>query len=454
MRGMIKMRYDLIVAGAGSSGICAALAAARLGEKVLLIDKNAFPGGTNTASMVCPLMGFHSGKRQIVKGIAQEIIDNLKKRNATLGHVEDPIGEVATVTPIEPSQLRFVYFDLLSKESNIDILFNTFISDVGIKNNKIENLTIVNKSGTSKVSANYFIDATGDGDVAALCKIPFDTGRSSDSLSQPMTLVFKIGNVDFKKIREYIRNKPEQFVCDDSGKIDKYLAVSGYFDLVKKAKDNDDFDIPRDRVLFFQGINPSEIFVNTTRVIRKSGLSAEDLTEATIEAYRQIDILMEFFKKYVPGFENSYVVEVANQIGVRESRRFHCMDTLTLEDIYEEREKQDSIAVCAYPIDIHDPNGSELTWIKTSASFAYDIPYGVMVPNKYENILITGRCISSQHEAQASLRITPTMMAVGQAAGSAAHVAIKDKCSYKDVDVAKVQKILRKNGAVVSKKDV
>lgn len=448
------MRYDLIVAGAGPSGITAALAAARLGEKVLLVDKNPFPGGTNTASMVCPLMGFHSGKRQIIKGIAQEIIDRLKERGATLGHVNDPIGEVATITPIEPSQLRFVYFDLISREKNIHLLLNTFVSDVGIKNGRIDNITIVNKAGTSKVSGNYFIDATGDGDLAAIAKVNYDVGRASDSLSQPMTLIFKVGNVDFKKIREYIHSKPEQFVCEELSKIDNYVAVSGYFDLVQKAKDNDDFDIPRDRVLFFEGINPNEIFVNTTRIIRKSGLNPEDLTSATLEAYKQIDILMAFFRKYVPGFEDSYVVEVANQIGVRESRRFHCIDTLRLEDIYEEKARDDSIAVCAYPIDIHDPNGSDLTWIKTSSSFAYDIPYGVMVPNKYENLLITGRCLSAEHEAQASVRITPTMMAVGQAAGTAAHLAVSSRCSFKDVDIGRMQDILRNNGAIVTKKDL
>ena len=231
------------------------------------------------------------------------------------------------------------------------------------------------------------------------------------------------------------------------------MAVSGFFDIVNTAKEEGEFDIPRDRVLFFQGIYPGELFVNTTRILKRNGVPAEDLTKAEQEGYKQVFELIKFFRKYLPGFEKCYLEAVADEIGVRESRRFHCKYTLTINDVYEERVFPDSMAVCAFPIDIHDPKGCDLQWIRSKKVFCYDIPYGVMVPNKTDNLLITGRCIGAEHEALASARISPTAMALGQAAGVAAAISIQKGTVMSETNAALIQEKLREQGAVVSRKD-
>lgn len=442
--------YDIIVAGGGPGGVTAAIAAARNGAKTLLIEKNGFLGGMNTAAMVCPLMSFHAGDKQIVKGIAEEIIQRLIRRKGSLGHVRDPLGVTSTITPVEPEILKQVYFEMTSELDNLDLLLHTFICGTSQQNGTVKNITCVNKSGMSTYTAGVFIDATGDGDVAAASRVDFFSGRENDGLSQPMTLMLKLGGVDFAPIREYIKNNPEQFILDEKVDIDKYLAVSGFFDIVEQAKANGDFNIQRDRVLFFEGIHDGEIFVNLSRILKLSGTNAYDLTRAEIIGHRQVDEIILFFRKYIPGFKDSFLIATGSCIGVRESRRFKCQYTLTADDVMYGRTFDSSIAMCSFPIDIHDPMGSSLNWIHQNRSSCYDIPFEVMLPKKVNNLLVTGRCISATHEAMASSRITATVMALGQAAGTAAAIVCRDGGQFKDI-IGKLQNRLDEQGAVVGK---
>lgn len=449
------MKYDVIVAGAGPSGCVAALAAARMGATVLLVEKNPFPGGSNTAAMVCPLMTFHSGDKQIVRGIAQEVIDRLAARGATLGHIPDPLGVTSTITPIEPSALRLVYFEMLAAEPNITLLLHSFLCDARMERGAVTQVTVMRKNGTASYRGRVFVDATGDGDLAALCHASFDTGRPSDGHTQPMSMIFKVGGVDFEQVIDYMRRNPEQFIIKRGyTQLEDYLAVSGFFDLVSLAKAKGDLTIPRDRILFFQGLRPGEAFVNTSRIIKLSGLVAQDQTVAELEAARQVDELMAFFRRYVPGFGSCFLVCTAEMTGVRESRRIRGRYTLSVEDIYEERTSGRSVAVCAFPIDIHDPTGEDLQWVRHKGNFCYDIPYDVMLPQRVEGLLVTGRCISATHEALASARITATAMALGQAAGIAAALAASSGVKPADLDVSQVQEELRRQGAIPSKADI
>lgn len=440
--------YDVLVAGAGPSGIAAALAAAREGASVLLIEKSGCPGGMNTQAMVTPLMAFHAGKRQVVKGIPQEVIDRLADRGATLGHIPDPIGMVSTITPIDTAALKLLYFDMLSQEKNLTVLLYTLLESAECEKGRIKKITTVSKSGKSVFSAKTYIDATGDGDLAAMCRADFILGRSRDGMAQPMTLMFSVGGVNLAETVSYVRKNPEQFICDQSCKLEEYLAVSGFFSLVKQAREKGDLDIPRDRVLFFQGMRPDEVTVNMTRVAGLSGVNAKDLTAAEFEAHRQVRQLLAFFKNYVPGFARCHLLSVAAQTGVRESRRIEGRETLTAEQVLNNAPHPESVAMCAFPIDIHDPVGSELNWVRKEKVCCYDIPYGVMVPVKFHNLLVTGRCISATHEALASARITVTAMALGEAAGTAAALCAKSGADVDEADVAAVQAALAARGAI------
>ena len=444
--------YDVIIVGAGPSGMTAALSAARNGASVLLIEKNGYPGGMNTASMVCPLMTFHSGNTQIIKGIAQEIVDRLAEREATLGHIPDPIGMVSTITPIDPVVLKLIYFEMLAKEPNITTMFHTFLTGAVAMNGKVTSIIVANKSGTTAYQGRSFIDATGDADLAYLCKAEFTQGRTKDGMTQPMSLMFKMGGVELEKIAKYVQTNPEQFIVNSSCDLSTYLAVSGFFREVAKAKENGDLTIPRDRVLFFQGIHPDEIIVNMTRVICLSGVNAKNLTQAEFEAHRQVDEIIRFFKNYLPGFDHAYIQDIADTTGVRESRRIEGKAILVAEDILENRCHETAVAMCAFPIDIHDPVGDELNWIRKERACCYDIPFGVMVPKHFSNLLVTGRCISATHEALASARISPTAMALGEAAGLAAAMVTDANISFDELDVNQLQNRLVEQNAIPGKK--
>lgn len=447
----MKKNYDVIVVGAGPSGINAALCAARKGMQVLLIDKNAYPGGTNTSSMVGPLMTFHAGEKQVIKGIAQEIIGRLAERGGTLGHIPDPIGMVSTITPIDTELLKLVYFDMLSRESGITLLLHTVLTEAQVEDGKIKSICTLGKGGKDVFRGRILIDATGDADLSALCGADFMLGRKHDGLAQPMTLMFSMSGVDLEKTTEYITKNPEQFILNTDCDLNKYLAVSGFFGLVAQAKENGDFPLPRDRVLFFQGLRRSEVLVNMTRVPRLSGIRSEDLTAAEAQAHKQVDITVSFLQKYIPGFGNAQLQTIAAATGVRESRRIAGVQTLTKEMVLNGARHKDSVAVCAFPIDIHDPSGADLGWVRKEKECCYDIPYGVMLPQNISNLLVTGRCISAQHEAIASARVTPTAMALGQAAGAAAFLAAAQDRSCAEISVEELQKLLAEDGAVPGK---
>jgi len=448
----MKNCFDVVVCGGGSSGVSAALSAARNGMKVALIEKNSFFGGTNTAAMVSPLMTFHAGNKQVIKGIAQDIVDRLAQRNATFGHVTDTIGMVSTITPIDTEALKMVYFEMLAAEPNITALLNSSITGVTAEHGIIKEIKITGRHGKITIEGKRFIDATGDGDIISFAKDNFVMGRTKDGISQPMSLMFKVGGVNLQDVREYIKANPEQFIWRNDCDVDGYLAVSGFFSLVKQAQQNGDLNIPRDRVLFFQGLTPGEVVVNMTRVIKLSGIDAYDLTKAEFEAHAQVDEIMDFFKKYIPGFKDSCLQSVAGSIGVRESRRLSGKFTISANDVINNRPFSDSVAVCAFPIDIHSPVGSELDWEKKEKFGCFDIPYGSMVSKKIKNLLATGRCISATHEALAAARISATAMALGEAAGLAMAMSINGDISPGDIDVAALQKKLIKQGAIPGKK--
>lgn len=448
----MKDYFDVVVCGGGTSGIPAAISAARNGMRVALVEKNSGFGGTNTAAMVSPLMTFHAGGKQVIKGIAQEIVDKLAKRNATLGHVRDTIGMVSTITPIDTEALKMLYYEMLANEPNISTLLNSSITGAATEGGAIKAITISGKYGKMTVNGKTFIDATGDGDIIALAKENYVFGRAKDGMSQPLSLMFKVGGVKMPDVREYIKQNPEQFIWNSECDIDGYLAVSGFFSLVKKAQQNGDLSIPRDRVLFFQGLVEGEIIVNMTRVIKLSGIDAHDLTKAEFEAHAQVDEIVSFFKKYLPGFAGCYLQSVAGMIGVRESRRLSGAYTLTASDVINNRGFEDSVAICAFPIDIHSPTGSELNWERKEKFGCFDIPYRVMLPKKISNLLVTGRCISATHEALAAARISATAMALGEAAGLACAMSVKGEVMPGKIDTRTLQENLLKQGAIPGKK--
>ena len=294
------MKYDCIVCGGGPAGICASISASRNNAKVLLIEQSGLLGGTNVLSLVGPLMTFHNELKPIIGGIANEIIDRLSKTNDTLGHIPDPLDFCSTITPVDVEALKKLYFDMI-EENGVDLLLHSTIVGVEKKEGRVVSVKVANKSGVKDYQADYFIDATGDGDLCSFAGAEYILGRAEDHLCQPMTMPFVLGNVDLDRVRDEMRNHPDNFVLRNDYDF-KYVGVSGFFNEVNKAKENGDFAINRDRVLLFEDVKENQVTVNMTRVLKLNGIDEFERTKAEIEGRKQVYQAYDFLKKYVQVF--------------------------------------------------------------------------------------------------------------------------------------------------------
>ncbi|MDM5335895.1 FAD-dependent oxidoreductase [Fictibacillus enclensis] len=444
---MIK-HYDIVVVGGGPAGINAAIAAGRKHKKVLLVERHGFLGGMSTIASVYPWMTYHTENgTQVIKGIADEIVQRLKNRGASPGHLRDTCGFVYSVTPYDPEVYKVLAVEML-EEAGADLLVHSFVDTVKVENNRIQYIQITSKSGRQKVYADMFIDTSGDADIAYLSGAPTLKGRDQDQKTQPLTMKFRMRGVDLTKVKEQMINHPENFFkktpFDDLPNL-PLTAVQGFYKEWKEA----DLPINRDQVLFFAGPAEDEVLVNMTRVQDLDSTKIEDLTKAEFEGRKQVLMVADFLKNSIPGFENASISSTGAQIGIRESRRIEGNYVLTKEDVVAGRKFGDVIAKSGYPIDIHAPsgNGMEISWIEGDGSF--DIPYGCLVPKKIQNLLVAGRCMSTSHEALATTRLTPSAMAVGQAAGTAAAMTHTNGITPSNIDIKELQKQLVEDGMVL-----
>ncbi len=418
---IFRSEHEVVVVGGGTSGIAAAVASARNGADTLLIERYGFLGGTMTAGLINPFMSFHSGGKQVIKGIFQEILDRLK----------DYGGYDERTRAFDAEVMKIVADDMI-KEAEVKLLLHTYVTDVVMERNIIRGVEIFNKSGRQIVFGRVIVDATGDGDIAVMAGAPYEKGRKEDGLMQPMTLCFRMGGVD----------------------VNRMPPLEEINRLFEEAKSEGKITFPRRRVLYFPTTRKGEIHFNTTRIIKVDGTKAEDLTYAEMEGRRQMIELIKFLKERVPGFENSYLLMSGAQIGVRETRRIIGEYIMTGDDIIEARKFDDAIARGSYWIDIHNPAGEGFEDNPYSGKSPppgdyYEIPYRCLIPKKVDNLLIAGRCISSTHEAQAAIRVIPIVVAIGQAAGTAAALSAKLKVTPRELDVSKLQETLRNQGAFI-----
>ncbi|MDF2963482.1 MAG: FAD-dependent oxidoreductase [Paenibacillus sp.] len=442
------IQADIVVVGGGPAGVCAAIAAGRSGASTVLIERYGFVGGMSTAALVYPWMTFHttSGK-QVIRGLGQEIIDRLAAQGASPGHLRDTVGFVHTITPYHPEVYKILAVDML-KEAGVRLLLHSFTDAVNVTGGRIQSIQVTGKSGRIDVHGRIFIDTTGDADVAYLSGAPCLKGREEDGKTQPMTMKFRMRGVDLARVKQYMLDHPDEFYkktpFDELPDL-PLSGVMGYFKHWKEA----DLPINRDQVLFFTGPNEDEVLVNTTRVQGMDGTDIEDLTEAETLGRKQVMQVADFMTKRLPGFERASISQVGAQIGVRETRRINGVYALQVADVVEGRRFNDVIARSGYPIDIHDPSGKGVTAAWVEGDGAYDIPYRCLLPQQISNLLTGGRCISTSHEALATTRLTPSCMATGQAAGTAAGIAIRNGQLPSEVNIAELQKALREAGAVL-----
>ena len=435
---------DVAVVGAGPAGIMAALAAAEDGLKVLLVEGRGFVGGNLTLGL--PILGFLSQKGEpIIKGLPQRFIDRLRAGNAAGPHQPCPLH--VSLTLVDPEAVKLVAVEML-REQGVGIMLHTVFSGTLMDGGRIGALVVEGKSGREAILAETVIDATGDGDVAFRSGVPCEKGNARGGL-QPPTLMFSMEGVDAGRLRECLANEPEvydvDFIPPDYFERNSRFIVVGLRKLLARARAGG-LAIPNERTILISGLRGDEFWVNMTRVRGIDATDTRSLTVGEIETRGQIDALCRYLVSCVPGFERARLGRVAPFLGIRETRRIVGQYVLTADDIRGCRRFDDAVAAAGYPIDLHSPDGDdcELEW----CGDCYEIPYRSLVPREVDNLLVAGRCISATHEAMASTRVMSTCMALGEAAGRAAQMCVREKVPPADVDTRRLREELLRHGAL------
>ena len=421
-----ERHYDIIVVGGGFTGVAAAVAAARLKKKVLLIEASGCLGGAASQALVFPFMSYSTPmsddpanpeKLILSRGFLTELVLDM-----------DRTGAIINGTRFNTEELKLL-LDRKVTEAGVDVLFHATLSGVSKTGNTLSAVSIVTKAGVLTFSADRFIDCTGDADLAVMAGVPTKLGRESDHLCQPMTLCFRVINVDKKR---FFESKPLMR------------------ELYKAWQEAGKTTNPRENILVFNYPVEGVIHFNTTRIVKLNPVDPFDLSRAEMEARKQVVELMTFFKEnHVPGMENAELLYTAPSIGVRESRMLDGEYCLTGKDLIACTKFEDAIAAGNYDIDIHNPEGSGTSHYYFPHGTWYTIPYRTLLPKEKDckNLLVAGRCISCDHEAQASIRIMPIVTTLGEAAGVAASVSLDENAPVQQTTVKKIQKILVGCGA-------
>jgi hypothetical protein len=445
------LRTQVLVIGSGAAGQTAALAAARNGADTMLVESAGFLGGI---SATLPWLGFHDRDyRLIVKGIPLEFCRRLQAMGAASDHEFDP--KCASGISIDSHWWKILLMQLM-REAGVRLLMHTVVVETIREGDRICGVIVENKSGRQRIEADVTIDCSGDGDVAARGGVKWEKGRTADGLVQAPTLVFKLGGVSREgfiagckdpsiNYREWIAPYPD-IREKMMRRIDRMHVIicGGYAKLIENARAAGDFEVPQSRVVGVKLHRPDEYLVVMTRVLGLDPTDISSLTDAYAKVYEQIPVLVRFFKKYVPGFEDSHLREIAPMLGVRESRRIMGDYVLTAEDLIAGRVFDDAVSMGAYHIDIHRPAG---TWVDSHNVRTYTIPLRSLIARDVDGLLMSGKCISATHEAIASTRVIPICQGQGQAAGTVAALAVKAGVSVRQVPIAKLQDTLAAQGA-------
>ena len=435
----VRAEVDVLVVGAGPAGIMAAQAAALVPDtKVMLIESRGILGGNMTIGL--PLLGFLGRKGNVViKGLPGKFVERLQAQGLATHHRACPLH--VSLTMIDPEGTKRLAFQII-KECGIDLLMYAFATDVIMDGNTVKGVIIDSKKGREAILAKRVVDCTGDGDIAYRAGVPMKYGNEN-GIPQPGTLMFSMRGVDSRKLRDAVADNPDvydiDFIPNEFFRADDNCTMVGFRNQMKQAE-KDGFKLPVARTIFMTGMAPDEWWVNMSRVSGVDATDPQQYTAAEMLSCEQNEEVVRYLKKYIPGFENAYVDRVSPFMGIRETRRIEGEYEMTEQDMFDCAKFDDSIAVCAYPVDQHHPVGGDCTLVWCPD--CYDIPYRTLVPKKIDGLLVAGRCLSMTHLALASARVMGPAMATGEAAGKAAALSIKEGVQPRNINVKDLQKAL------------
>lgn len=440
-RRPIRGWWDVVIAGGGMSGVIAAIAASRAGASVALLEAKAYLGGVGTMGL--PYQGFFDArKRQVVRGLAHEFVERLRAIDgASEEFIQCELHNPFLI--VDPEAVKRVCQEMVT-EAGVDLYLHTVFADVLKDGDRINAMLAEGKSGREAYVGRYYVDATGDGDVAVRAGVPYTVGREQDGLTQSSTLMFRLDNVEVDVLVRRLLERPEEFDLLDTlprkqFRYNRKHIVVGLRNLIERARDEGLNEIPWDRVCYITMLDPGAVAINMVHVRGQLGCETEGLTNIEVRGRSQIPTIVRFLREYVPGFEHCRLTSSAGWSGIRETRHIKGAYTLTENDVRGGVRFHDAIAVGGYPIDIHSPAEDD---VSLSSVPAYDIPYRCTTPEGAANLLVTGRSISASHVAMASARVMATCMAVSHGVGIAAAMGASAGVANSRIDVKSLRSAL------------
>ena len=419
---------DVLVCGCGPAGIGAAIAAARRGARVMATEMQSCLGGIATAGMMS-----HWGGRSSSFVLPEIYARQTEKAKVMGGFGENQrkyVGDGYATISINHEEQKII-LDEMFAEAGVKVLFNTLVVGAVVENGRVNGVIVENKSGRGVIRARYTVDATGDGDVAASAGVPFFKGRETDGLMQPATLMFKIGGVDYS--RAVFPGSFETKVFTGKGEL-QALAL-------------EKLPHPAGHVLLYPSPTEGAVVCNMTNVIGVDGTDAQSLSDSLTKARGQIEPIIAFLREYAPGYENCYILSTASLMGVRETRHFEGVSSLTPEDILVARKFDDWVVKRAFfNFDVHNLTGASLDKTGVQKEWKqneyYSIPFGCLLPKKIDGLLLSGRNISGSHLAHSNFRIMSVCLALGEAAGTVAALAAERGVECRELSAKDIQPFL------------
>ena len=422
--------YNLIVVGGGAAGGAAAITAGRLGLNVLLVEQLSFLGGTGVASQVTPWMSNQIELGPLNEGLNAELQQDLEATGQATGYA------------INPEALKGL-LERKAVDAGVQLLYEATVVDTDFSEEDRKTLVIATRQGLFRASARCVIDATGDAHVAHRAGARCREGREGDLAHQPMSLRFVLGGCDIGRVRDFLLAEGGPDAVGSYGSLFtngpgatfflRHAEQLGWPEKWLQSFSIQFFEIPG---------RPGELWFNCPRIIGFDPLDPVSLSAAYVEGRRMIDAYLELFRKRVGGAAEAYLVMVAPLMGIREGRRIEGHYTLTRDDFLERRKFEDGICLNRYPIDIHNPHGQGVEWVEMAEGDWHEIPFRCLIPNALRSLLVAGRCISSDFDAQASYRIIPNCRTMGEASAVAARIAADSGIDVSEVDGREVRALM------------
>ncbi|MCA1396189.1 FAD-dependent oxidoreductase [Bradyrhizobium sp. BRP56] len=435
-RGSNRVDSDVLVVGGGAAGVAAAVTAARRGLKVTLVERYGFCGGGAVAGLsgtVCGLYeateAINAKPKQVVFGFADEFCRRLEAK----GGLGDPLLYGKTWARVHEPLVWREEADAMLQEAGVRVVFHAVASDVSMEGDRIAGVVIWTKQGPLDARAKVVVDASGDADVVAMAGLPSfigDNGRV-----QNPTMVFRMMGVDI-----------DRFVTEYGADTIMPEKIS---DMIRAKHNAGEYRLPRAKIWLFPTTRPNELLCNCTRVIGPDGrelntLLHQDFTDAEIQGRLQAREYARFFRDNLVGCEAAFLNDTGVQVGVRQTRQVSGVKRLSNDDVVKGAKSSDGIAVSPWPIELHSGVKPRVEWLLNDY---YEVPYGCFVPERGEGLLVAGRCLSAEHEAVASARVTAQCFSYGHAIGHAAVIVVRDGIAPRHIDGQQVRAAVNADGA-------